>query len=100
MGKIAEKIVKYNKLILLLAVILLVPSVFGYFNTGINYDILSYLPEDLSSMKAEDILTDDFDCGALSMLILENMNNKDITTIKEKVDYKKLVETSFFKIDK
>ena len=85
MGKIAEKIVKYNKLILLLAVILLVPSVFGYFNTGINYDILSYLPEDLSSMKAEDILTDDFDCGALSMLILENMNNKDITTIKEKV---------------
>ena len=85
MGKIAEKIVKHNKLILLLAVILLVPSVFGYLNTGINYDILSYLPEDLSSMKAEKILTDDFDCGALSMLILENMNNKDITTIKEKV---------------
>ena len=52
MGKIAEKIVKHNKFILLLAVILLVPSVFGYLNTGINYDILSYLPEDLSSMKA------------------------------------------------
>ena len=85
MGKIAEKIVKHNKFILLLAVILLVPSVFGYLNTGINYDILSYLPEDLSSMKAEKILTDDFDCGALSMLILENMDNKDITSIKEKV---------------
>ena len=85
MGKIAEKIVKHNKFILLLAVILLVPSVFGYLSTGINYDILSYLPEDLSSMKAEKILTDDFDCGALSMLILENMDNKDITSIKEKV---------------
>ncbi|WP_455538548.1 efflux RND transporter permease subunit [Terrisporobacter sp.] len=85
MGKIAEKIVKYNKLILLFAVILLVPSIFGYFNTGINYDILSYLPDDLSSTKAEKILTDEFNCGALSMLILENMDNKDITKIKEKV---------------
>ncbi len=85
MEKLSQKIVKHNKLILLLSIILLVPSVFGYLNTGINYDILSYLPDDLSSTKAEKILTDEFNCGALSMLILENMENTDIIKIKNKV---------------
>lgn len=85
MGKISEKIVKHNKLILLFAIILLVPSAFGYFGTRINYDILSYLPDNVSSIKAQNILSDEFDCGTVSMLILENMNNTDVTKIKEQV---------------
>ena len=85
MEKLSQKIVKYNKLILLLAVILLVPSAFGYLGTRINYDILSYLPDDLSSTQAQEILTDQFDCGTVSMLILENMSNPDVTKIKDKV---------------
>lgn len=85
MEKLAEKIAKHSKLILLLAVILLVPSVFGYFNTDINYDILSYLPDDLSTTKAEDILKDEFGCGSLAMLIVENMDDKDVAKIKDKV---------------
>ncbi len=58
MERIANKIANLSKLILLLAVILLIPSVFGYFNTNINYDILSYLPNNISTTKAEKILKD------------------------------------------
>ena len=68
-----------------MAVILLIPSVFGYFNTNINYDILSYLPNNISTTKAEKILKDDFGCGTLSMLIVENMDDKDVAKIKDKV---------------
>lgn len=85
MERIAKKIANHSKLILLLSVILLIPSVFGYFNTNINYDILSYLPDDISTTKAEKILKDDFGCGSLAMLIVENMDDKDVAKIKEKV---------------
>lgn len=85
MEKIAKKIANHSKLILLLAVILLIPSVFGYFNTNINYDILSYLPNNISTTKAEKILKDDFGCGTLSMLIVENMDDKDVAKIKDKI---------------
>lgn len=85
MERLAEKIANHSKLILLLAVILLVPSIFGYFKTDINYDILSYLPENISTTKAESILKDEFGCGTLAMLIVENMNDKDVAKIKEKV---------------
>ena len=80
-----KKIANHSKLILLLAVILLIPSVFGYFNTNINYDILSYLPNNISTTKAEKILKDDFGCGTLSMLIVENMDDKDVAKIKDKI---------------
>lgn len=85
MERIAKKIANHSKLILLLAVILLIPSVFGYFNTNINYDILSYLPNNISTTKAEKILKDDFGCGTLSMLIVENMDDKDVAKIKDKI---------------
>lgn len=85
MEKIAEKIAKNSKLILLSAIILLVPSIFGYFHTDINYDILSYLPDNISTTKAEGILKDEFGCGTLAMLIVENMEDKDVAKIKDKV---------------
>ncbi|MEG0855935.1 MAG: MMPL family transporter [Terrisporobacter sp.] len=85
MERIAEKISKHSKLILLLAVVLLIPSVFGYLKTDINYDILSYLPENVPSTKAEKVLENQFGCGALSMLVVENMEDKDVAKIKDKI---------------
>jgi len=85
MERIAEKIANHSKLILLLAVILLIPSAFGYFNTNINYDILSYLPDNISTTKAEKLLKDDFGCGTLAMLIVENMDDKDVSKVKDKI---------------
>ena len=55
MERISKAIAKHSKLILLLAVILVVPAAFGYFKTDVNYDILSYLPEETSTMQAEKI---------------------------------------------
>lgn len=70
---------------MIVAIILLIPSAIGYFNTKVNYDILSYLPNDLETRKAQAILKDDFDCGSLAMLIIEGMDNKDVAKLKEKV---------------
>ncbi len=85
MEKIAQKIAKHSKSILIFALILLIPSIFGYIKTDINYDILSYLPNNISTTQAEKILKDDFGCGTLAMLIVENMDDKDVAKIKDKV---------------
>lgn len=86
MAKISKKIAESRVIILVLAFLLLIPSVLGFINTKINYDILSYLPDDLETVKAEEILKRDFDCGSLSMLIVEGMEDKDVAKIKEKVE--------------
>ena len=85
MERISKAIAKHSKLILLLAVILIVPAAFGYFKTDVNYDILSYLPEETSTMQAEKILQDEFGCGSIAMLIVEDMPDKDVAKVKEKV---------------
>lgn len=85
MERMSKAIAKHSKLILLLAIILVVPAAFGYFKTDVNYDILSYLPEETSTMQAEKILKDDFGCGSVAMLIVEDMPDKDVAKIKEKV---------------
>lgn len=86
MAKISKKIAESRVIILVLAFLLLIPSVFGFIKTKINYDILSYLPDDLETVRAEEILKRDFDCGSLSMLIVEGMEDKDVAKIKEKVE--------------
>lgn len=85
MERISKAIAKHSKIILLLAIILVIPAAFGYFKTDINYDILSYLPEETSTMQAEKILKDEFGCGSVAMLIVEDMPDKDVAKIKEKV---------------
>lgn len=85
MRGLSNQIARKSKLILIVAIVLLVPAAFGYFNTDINYDILSYLPDNLSTTQAEEILKEDFDCGSLAMLIVENMDNKDVSKLKEKI---------------
>ncbi len=86
MTKISKKIAESRVIILVLAFLLLIPSVLGFIKTKINYDILSYLPDDLETVRAEEILKRDFDCGSLSMLIVEGMEDKDVVKIKEKVE--------------
>lgn len=86
MTKISKKIAESRVVILVVAFLLLIPSVLGFIKTKINYDILSYLPDDLETVRAEEILKRDFDCGSLSMLIMEGMEDKDVAKIKEKVE--------------
>lgn len=85
MRGLSKQIAKKSKLILVIAILLLIPSAIGFLKTDINYDILSYLPNDLSTTQAEEILKDNFDCGSLAMLIIENMKDKDVSNLKEKL---------------
>lgn len=85
MLKLAKKIVKFRVPILILSFLLLIPTAAIYFNTRINYDILSYLPEDIDTMKGQEILTDEFGTGAFSICVVEDMDKKGVTELKEKI---------------
>lgn len=86
MVKFGKFVVKNRIAILLLAILLLIPSGIGYFNTRVNYDILSYLPEDIETMVGQDILVDQFGTGAFSLFIVEGMEPQDVAKVKEKVE--------------
>ncbi|MDD6037318.1 MAG: efflux RND transporter permease subunit [bacterium] len=85
MKKFGKGVVKCRILILLLAVALLIPSAIGYFNTRVNYDILSYLPEEIETMKGQDILADDFGIGAFSLCVVQGMENKEVCALEEQI---------------
>lgn len=86
MVKVGKKIVKFRVPILILSIILLLPAVWGYVNTRINYDVLTYLPEDIETMQGQEIMTNDFGIGAFSMLMVDGMEDKEIVKLKEKVE--------------
>ena len=86
MVKVSKKIVKFRVPILILSIILLIPAVWGYVNTRINYDVLTYLPEDIETMQGQEIMTNDFGIGAFSMLMVDGMEDKEIVKLKEKVE--------------
>ena len=85
--KIAHKLTRNPKLVALIAALMLIPALMGYAATRINYDILSYLPQDLPSSQGEKMLEEPFHMAATSMLIVENMpagyTNRLIQEIKE-----------------
>ena len=83
--KLSKGIVKHRKLILLVALILLVPMIMLYLRTGVNYDLLSYLPQDIDTMKGQNILVDEFGTGAFSMVVVEGMEEKDVAALKNKI---------------
>ena len=85
MQKFGNFIVKYRNLILIIAIILLIPAAIGYKATRVNYDILVYLPDSIKTVQGQDILADDFNMGAYSIVVLENMPAKDILELEEKV---------------
>ncbi|MDY6351997.1 MAG: MMPL family transporter [Lachnospiraceae bacterium] len=78
MLKFGKAVVKSRFVILIAAVLLLIPTVIGYVNTRVNYDILSYLPKDIDTMKGEDMLLKDFGTGAYSFVVVEGMDNKGL----------------------
>lgn len=84
MHKLGKAICKHKRLILIVALLLLIPSIIGMKATRINYDILVYLPEDVETIKGEKILSEDFDMGAFSVVLLEDMNTKDIKKLEDK----------------
>lgn len=86
MVKVGKKIVKFRVSILILSIILLIPAVWGYVNTRINYDVLTYLPEDIETMQGQEIMTNDFGIGAFSMLMVDGMEDKEIVKLEEKVE--------------
>lgn len=83
--KFARWLTRHTRAVLIIAVLLLIPSVIGAVNTYVNYDILSYLPQDLDTTKGQDILDGTFHNAASSMLIIENMPAKDIAPLQEKI---------------
>lgn len=86
MVKLGRKIVKFRIPIFILSLLLLIPSAIGYVNTRVNYDVLYYLPDDIETMKGQDILVDEFGTGAYSMFVCEGMQNKDVAALKEKIE--------------
>lgn len=86
MKKISKGIVKSRYFIFILSLILLVPAFFGYINTRVNYDILSYLPKDIETMIGQDILSEEFGTGAFSMIVVEDLPYKDVSKLKEKIE--------------
>lgn len=85
MIKFAKKIVKFRVAILVMSLILLIPSAFGYINTRVNYDILAYLPDDIETMEGQDILVNEFGTGAFSLFMVEGMENKDVSSLIDKI---------------
>jgi hypothetical protein len=86
MLKLGEKIVNARVVILILSIVLLIPAAYGYLHTRINYDILSYLPKDIETMVGQDILVDQFGTGAFSMYVVEGMEEKDVSKLKEEIE--------------
>ena len=86
MKKFGKGVVKCRVLILILSVALLVPAAIGYFHTRVNYDILSYLPDDIETMKGQEILKDDFGIGAFSLCVVEGMEDKDVCELESKME--------------
>lgn len=86
MEKLGRKIVKFRIPIFIISILLLIPATIGYINTRVNYDILYYLPDDIETMKGQDILVDEFGTGAYSMFLCEGMENKDVAVLKQKIE--------------
>ncbi len=84
--KFGKAVVKWRIPILIIAVVLLVPSILGMAATRINYDMLTYLPSDMETMVGQNILMDDFGKGAVSLIIVEDMPSRDVSAIKEKIE--------------
>lgn len=85
MIKFGKGVVKFRIPILILSILLLIPAGIGYLNTRVNYDILTYLPEDIETMKGQDILLEEFGTGAFSFCVVEGMEAKDISTMREEI---------------
>lgn len=83
MVKVGKWIAKHKVLVLLIGLLLVFPSMIGIAKTRVNYDLLSYLPETLETVKGQDIMVDEFGMGAFSMVVVENMEMKDVQKLED-----------------
>lgn len=86
MKKISEFICKNRWAIVIFSGLLLIPALFGYITTKINYDLLVYLPSDIETLKGQKVLTDDFGMGAFSVAVVEKMPPKELLQLEEKIE--------------
>ena len=95
---ISKFIVEHTKLILIIGLLLLVPAIYGFINTRINYDILIYLPDSVDTIKGQKILTDEFGLGSYAFVMVEDKNNKEIIDLENKFkkvpDVKKVISVA------
>lgn len=85
MKKFSEFICKHRWLIVVLSGLLIIPAIFSYAATRVNYDLLVYLPSDIETLKGQDILTEDFGTGAFSVAVVKNMPQKDLLNLEDKI---------------
>ncbi len=91
--KFSNAVVKHRVLILIVTLAVMIPSVFGYIGTRVNYDMLNYLPKDMETVIGQDELMKDFGKGAFSLIILEDMPVRDVSVLKEKLEKVEHVDT-------
>ena len=84
--RFAKAVVKFRIPIIIFVVILMIPSMFGMMNTRINYDMLSYLPEDMDTVVGQDELLNEFGKGAFAFVIVENMPDKEVAKLCDKIE--------------
>ena len=96
MLKFGRAVVKLRIPILLLSLLLLIPSVYGMTRTRINYDMLTYLPDDLETVQGQDILLNEFGKGAFSFVVVEGMDSKDVVALKDKIEQVPHVDTALW----
>ena len=91
--RFSKAVVKFRVPILILTILLMIPSAIGMAKTRVNYDMLTYLPSDMETVIGQDELLEDFNKGAFTFLIFEDMPNKDVAKLKEKVEAVDHVDT-------
>lgn len=84
--KLSDWVTRHPKLIVTVALVLLIPSIICYMLTGVNYDILSYLPEDVNSVQGEKILDETFHSASSAILVIDNFDDKEVVEIKEQIE--------------
>ncbi|MBS5926889.1 MAG: MMPL family transporter [Clostridium sp.] len=85
-NRISKFVSDHAKSVIVVSLLLLIPSVIGFINTRVNYDLLSYLPQNLDSTKGEDILDKTYSDASIGIVIVEGMENKDINILKDKIE--------------
>lgn len=93
MLRFAEAVVRRRRIIIIIALLLLIPSVLGFIGTRVNYDVLTYLPDSIDTIKGQDILLDEFGKGGFGMIMVDGMEPRDVAKFKDKVEAVDHVDT-------
>ena len=88
-----KRVVKCRVPILILSIALLFPSALGMLGTRINYDMLNYLPEDMETIRGQDILMEEFGKGGFSMVVIENMEDRQVAELRQKMEHVRHVDS-------